>query len=195
LIRAVIFDCFGVLITDALQALWDELNSISPDKAVEAKDIVRAANKGIIDVSESRQKIAELFGYSQAELAAKISSGEQKNLALLEYVVALKGSYKTALLSNIGKGSLSRRFSDEELTRHFDVVVASGDVGYAKPEAEVYEIVADRLGVRLDECVFTDDREEFCEAAKAVGMQAIVFTDYNSFKIELETLLANPLEK
>ena len=42
----------------------------------------------------------------------------------------------------------------------------------AKPELEAYEYVADKLGVRLDECVFTDDRELFCEAARACGMQA-----------------------
>jgi HAD superfamily hydrolase (TIGR01509 family) len=68
--------------------------------------------------------------------------------------------------------------------------VSSGEIGYAKPEPEAYEIVAQRLGVRLDECVFTDDRADFCEAARAVGMQAIEFTGLEQFRHALEPLLA-----
>src|SRR6185369_3482431 len=98
-----------------------------------------------------------------------------KDLELLEYIAELRTQYKIGMLSNIGRGGLERRFAPGELDRYFDVVVVSGDIGYAKPEAEAYEITADRLGVRLDECVFTDDREGYCEAARGVGMQAISY--------------------
>lgn len=40
------------------------------------------------------------------------------------------------MLSNIGSNSLHKRFSDEELEEHFDIVVASGDIGYAKPDGK-----------------------------------------------------------
>jgi HAD superfamily hydrolase (TIGR01509 family) len=85
---------------------------------------------------------------------------------------------------------LGRRFQLSELADLFDVVVASGDIGYAKPEAAAYEITADRLGVRLDECVFVDDREPYCEAARGVGMQAIVYRDFAQFQAELQAMLA-----
>ncbi|MGB4967167.1 MAG: HAD-IA family hydrolase [Candidatus Saccharimonadales bacterium] len=185
MIKAIIFDCFGVLVTDALEEIVQEIRQRNPAGADEIVALVRASNKGIMAPTESSKQIAALLGSEETEYRQKIKDGEVKNTALLEYVVSLRRSYKTAMLSNIGKGSLAKRFSEEELERYFDVVVASGDVGYAKPEARAYEIVAERLGVRFDECVFTDDREIFCEAARGVGMQAIVYRDFETFKTEL----------
>lgn len=121
---------------------------------------------------------------------AQVAIGEFKDQDLLQFVAALRKQYKTAMLSNVDADSLSRRLPDEELQEYFDTVVISGEIGYAKPEPEAYGTVADRLGVRLDACVFTDDREEFCEAARAVGMKAIHYKSSDQFKRELHELLA-----
>ncbi len=193
MIRAIIFDCFGVLVTDALQQMWDELQARDAAGAVEVRELVRASNKGLILPSESNQQVAKIFGLEYEEYRQKIIAGEVKNQELLDYVVSLRADYKTAMLSNIGSGSLARRFTDEELSQYFDVVVASGEIGYAKPEPEAYEITADKLAVRFDECVFTDDREEFCEAARAVGMQAICYQNFTQFRTDLEHALDSRL--
>jgi putative hydrolase of the HAD superfamily len=99
------------------------------------------------------------------------------------------------MLSNISPGGIAKRFTDSELLERFDTVVTSGEIGFAKPEAAAYEITAQRLDVRLDECVFTDDRLDFCEAARGVGMQAILFQDYLQFRTDLEKLLQLDLAK
>ena len=190
MIKAVIFDCFGVIVADALQIICSELRQRDPAAADEVRDTVSLSNRGIADPDTSSRKVAAILGVSYEEYRSQIASGEVKNVELLGYIQELRTSYKTALLSNIGKGSLLRRFSAEELVRYFDTVVASGDVGFAKPEPEIYEIAADRLGVRFDECVFTDDREEYCQGARAVGMHAILYTDYPQFKVALETLVS-----
>jgi FMN phosphatase YigB (HAD superfamily) len=44
--------------------------------------------------------------------------------------------------------------------------------------------------VRLEECVFTDDREDYCEGARAVGMQAILYKNFTQFRADLEKLLS-----
>lgn len=186
-IKAIIFDCFGVLVDDALSAMCQNLAKDKMDKAIE---LMHASHRGLITPVESNQQIAALFGMSMPDYQAAIRAGEVRNEALLRYILELKQDYKTALLSNIGKGSLARRFTDAELATYFDAVVASGEVGYAKPEPEVYEIAAEWLGVRLDECVFTDDKTEFCEAARAVGMSAIEYHDFGQFKRELADVLA-----
>lgn len=189
MIKAIIFDCFGVIIADALQLTCDRLRAKDPAAADEIGDIVQATNRGMIDTQTSRIKIAALLGQTLDEHRALIIDGEVKDAQLLTYILDLRKNYKTAMLSNIGKGSLGQRFTQEELAIHFDTVVVSGDIGYAKPEPEAYEITADRLGVRLDECLFTDDREVFCEAAKAVGMQAIQYQNFKQFKEELHQVL------
>ncbi len=55
--------------------------------------------------------------------------------------------------------------------------------------AEVAGIAAERLGVLPSECVFTDDKPDFCEAARQAGMQAIVYTDFVQFTDDLKALL------
>src|SRR5581483_8973559 len=102
----------------------------------------------------------------------------------------LRPKYKTAILSNVNKGGLERRISRETLDKYFDVIVVSGDVGYIKPEPEIYEFTSDKLGAKAEECVFIDDREGYVEAAKTVGMRAIYYQDFAQMKAELERILS-----
>jgi len=185
-IEAVIFDLFGVIVTDALSQMTGRIAHSNPAGYREIKDLMHLTSKGLVDREKSNKRIAELLGLPLDEYRRQITDGEAKNTELLAYIKVLHHTYKTAILSNISKGGIERRFSQTELDEYFDVVVASGDVGYAKPEPEAYELVADKLGVRLDACVFTDDIEAFCDGARSVGMTAIHYTDFESFKQQLE---------
>lgn len=190
MIRAILFDCFGVIITDALKVVIDELNVSNPALARQVMDIIHANNRGLIEVSESNQQIAQLLGVNVDEWRGRIEHGEAKDEHVLTYLKELRQrGYKTALLSNVGRDSLSRRFSDEELKSHFDVVVASGEVGVMKPDPEIYLHTAKRLDVEPDECVMVDDRDAHCNGARAVGMQSICYENFYDAKAALEQLL------
>lgn len=191
MVKAIIFDCFGVVLTDSLQAIRAELARNDPDAAKEVRDIITANNRGWIDPQESSASIAKIFDMSVDEFRARVRAGEVRNEELLAYIIALRKTYKTAMLSNVAVNSLERRFPDNELSQYFDEIVASAAIGYAKPDAKAYEIAAERLDVKPSECVFTDDKKDFCEAAEAVGMRAIVYTDFVQFSRELQTLLAH----
>jgi HAD superfamily hydrolase (TIGR01509 family) len=190
-IKAVIFDCFGVIVADALSAMTRDLMKTNPDAWQRIKALLNEANTGRASSEEISVKIAAVFGMPYPDYRAHLDLHEVKDQDLLDYIGDLRATYKTALLSNIPKDSLSKRFSNAELTKYFDVVVASGEIGYAKPEARAYEITAEQLGVRLDECVFTDDRQPYCDGADAVGMQTILYTDFADFRTQLQTILAN----
>lgn len=117
-------------------------------------------------------------------------SGEIKDQQLLDFIALLRVKYKTAMLTNIANsGSLSRRFSNDELSKYFDVVVVSGDIGFAKPEAQAYAITAQRLGVPLNECVMIDDLESYCLGAQGVGMKTIQYQSFNQLKHDLSQFL------
>lgn len=189
MIRAIIFDCFGVVITDALQQLRHELHAVNPEGARAVSDIVAANNLGLMEPGEANERIAAILGISTGDFKRQVAAGELRNTPLLAYIHELRGSYMTAMLSNIAGSSLARRFPDDELSHYFDVVVASSDIGFAKPEAEAYETTAARLGVRCDECVFVDDRQRFCEGATAVGMHSILYTDFVQLRKDLSSLL------
>jgi HAD superfamily hydrolase (TIGR01509 family) len=53
----------------------------------------------------------------------------------------------------------------------------SCDTRLRKPDPAAYEHACRTLGVEPSACVFVDDREVNCAAARAVGMAAVRFTD------------------
>jgi len=189
MIRAIIFDCFGVLITDALKGLRDDLYAKDPSAAHELDGLVRATNIGVIDAHVATDRIAELLAMSTSEYRSRIDGGEVRNTVLFSYILELKKQYRTAMLSNIATHSLQKRFTDEELRMYFDAVVTSGELGHAKPGKAIYLVAAERLAVRPEECVFIDDREHFVAAATSVGMSGIVYTEFIQFRKELASLL------
>ena len=189
MIKAIIFDCFGVIITDSLSVMLDEVRSSNPAKAKKILDYIERANKGLMDTTEARRAVAKEMDISLDEYIHKLFGNGVKNQPLLEYVKELRKEYKIAMLSNVSSGGLEARFSESELSEHFDVVVASFDIGFAKPQAQAYEITADKLGVRCDECVMIDDRQDYCIGARAAGMQAILYESLEQTKGEIQKLL------
>ena len=94
--------------------------------------------------------------------------------ANVELVRSLRGSYRCSLLSNADL-SLRPRLEQELRWHHlFDDIVVSAEVGMAKPRPEIFHLAASRLGVAPEACVFVDDWDQNIEAARAVGMQAVL---------------------
>jgi HAD superfamily hydrolase (TIGR01509 family) len=61
-----------------------------------------------------------------------------------------------------------------------------------KPEPGIYELTLERLGggLRAEECLFVDDIELNCEAARALGMTAVRFDHAEQAIAELRSALA-----
>jgi putative hydrolase of the HAD superfamily len=59
----------------------------------------------------------------------------------------------------------------------FELVIDSGYVGYRKPERQIYEITLERLGLPASACLFVDDMEVNCEAARALGFTAVQYRE------------------
>jgi len=190
MVKAIIFDCFGVFIGNPYKIRVQELEKVDPDKANALRDINRASDRGFLTREESAAHMAEILGMSAEQLMSEQDRGEVKNEALIEFAKTLRSQYKVAMLSNIGsRERLDLRFGPGVLDDLFDTVVASGDEGYIKPEPEIYEIALHRLGVRPEECVMIDDIAEFCRGAEAVGMHAIQFLDTQQSITDLNTLI------
>ncbi|HET8975601.1 MAG TPA: HAD family phosphatase [Solirubrobacterales bacterium] len=68
----------------------------------------------------------------------------------------------------------------------FEFVVDSAFVGMRKPEHEIYELTIERLErVSAEACLFIDDIEVNCEAARAVGMSAVHYREPNQAIAEI----------
>ncbi|MSO41904.1 MAG: HAD family phosphatase [Solirubrobacterales bacterium] len=71
----------------------------------------------------------------------------------------------------------------------FELVVDSAFVGLRKPDPAIYELTLERLGVAAGECVFLDDIELNCAAARELGMEAVHYRDNEQAIPELRELL------
>jgi putative hydrolase of the HAD superfamily len=60
----------------------------------------------------------------------------------------------------------------------FEVVVDSGFVGMRKPDREIYDLTLERLGGPAPaDCLFIDDTDVNCDAARELGMSAVHYRD------------------
>ncbi|MEI7631712.1 MAG: HAD-IA family hydrolase [bacterium] len=189
MIKAIIFDCFGVLVEDWL---GNTVKKYPVDSQIHVWDAVKMLNMGFIDYQEGIRQMAAALNMSEQELQKSRHEKEIRNSDLISQISVLRSKgYKTAVLSNVSSGGLARRFTTEELNALFDAVVESGSVGFTKPDKNAYIYTADKLGVTVNECVMIDDREDFCAGAEAVGMSSILYEDFMQYKIDLGVLLAD----
>jgi putative hydrolase of the HAD superfamily len=72
----------------------------------------------------------------------------------------------------------------------FELVVDSGFVGYRKPERQIYDITVERLGLPASACLFVDDMEINCEAARELGFTAVQYHDPAQAIAEVRAALA-----
>lgn len=68
----------------------------------------------------------------------------------------------------------------------FEDIVVSGTEGLLKPEPEIYLTLTRRNGIAPGDCIFIDDSTANVEGARAVGMDAIRFTDSEALRLALK---------
>ena len=61
----------------------------------------------------------------------------------------------------------------------------SHDLGLLKPDMAIYREAARLAGVELQQCFFTDDRQDNVDGANAVGMDALRFESAEQIRAEL----------
>jgi FMN phosphatase YigB (HAD superfamily) len=186
MIKAIIFDCFGVVFLDHFGKVYEHFGGDLEKDAEFIEQFFFDVSKGKKDWFEG---IENKLGITRAEWDKAREEIVGFNLELLEYIDELRKSYKIGLLSNVGTEGLEAFMDYSVLEEHFDLICESSKIGFAKPEARAYEVAADILGVRLDECVFTDDRQPYIEGAQHVGMKTILYTSFEEFRLELEKVL------
>ncbi len=186
MIRAVVFDCFGVFYLDSHHSLVERFPALQND----LEDLRRQADYGFLDRQDYVQSLARLTKASQAAIEDIILAEHRMNQPLVDYARReLKPHYKLGLLSNVGRGWLDNFFADELKEELFDAVVVSGDEGVTKPHPQIYELMAERLGLEPEDCLMVDDLPENAAGADAAGMQAVVYGNFYDLKAELKRKL------
>ena len=81
--------------------------------------------------------------------------------------------YKLGIIANQKPGT-SERLESWKLRQYFDIIVASAEIGYAKPDLRIFEKALELAGCTAQECVMVGDRlDNDMHPAKAVGMTTV----------------------
>lgn len=190
MIKALIFDCFGVLTTDTWRAFCD---SLPPDADVgKARELNKQYDAGLITKQEFVDQVYEATGQHPRQIEEMLSNEIAKNSILIDYIRELKSrDYLIGLLSNVATPWITDTFLSPEEQEIFDAMIFSYEVGMTKPDPRIFMLVCERLRVGPHEAVMIDDIESYCEAAKAEGLKAITYQDFSQLKQDLELLLSH----
>lgn len=175
MIKAVIFDCFGVLAHDGWLPFRSRYFSSDTAKFEEATDLNKRSNAGFIEYDDFLNQISELAGIS-AEQARHEIEDNPVDVELFTFIRELKPQYKIGMLSNASDYHLGSLFTDEQIEL-FDEIVLSYQVGAIKPDPIMYQTIAAKLGIDPEESLFIDDQERYVTGAREAGMQSLQFVD------------------
>jgi putative hydrolase of the HAD superfamily len=127
-----------------------------------------------------------------ADFTDLLWAGLAPNTPMIELMAQLRAEgYRMALLTNNVREWEARWRAMAPIDDIFELVVDSAFVGMRKPDPEIYELTVDRLGVPAAQCLFIDDFEHNCEAARAIGMSTVVYRNLEQAVSEIRAALGD----
>jgi putative hydrolase of the HAD superfamily len=117
-------------------------------------------------------------------------AGLSPNEPMIELMAALRDEgYRMALLTNNVREWEPYWRSMAPIDDIFELVVDSAFVGMRKPDREIYDLTVKRLGVAAHECLFVDDLERNCDAARHAGMRAVRYVSAGQARADIRSLV------
>ncbi len=114
----------------------------------------------------------------------------EPNKPMIDYMRSLRErGYKLAICTNNVREWERLWRAKLPVDQIFDVVVDSAFVGTRKPEPQIYELTLERLGVAASAALMIDDLELNCDAARALGIDAVWFRSTDQAISEVESTL------
>ncbi|MDQ3849999.1 MAG: HAD family phosphatase [Actinomycetota bacterium] len=112
------------------------------------------------------------------EFTERYWAGLRPNAAMVELMSALRAEgYRMALLTNNVREWEPRWRALLPVDDIFELVIDSAFVGMRKPDPEIYALTVRRLSVPAAQCLFVDDLEPNCAAARSAGMSSVHFVE------------------
>lgn len=193
MIKAIIFDMGGVVLKvreEEIRKRFCELLGVEERAFKELFD--KHLNElmiGKMPVSEFSRLVEKQFGVREVE--EKWEQSYRGVLFIREEVMeiakGLKKRYVVGVISNV-LDMIVRMNREDGLYKPFEPVILSCEVGLRKPGKGIFELALKKLGLKAEECVFMDDREENLEEPKEMGFHVIHFKDARQLEKELERL-------
>ncbi|MGB8318886.1 MAG: HAD family phosphatase [Ignavibacteriaceae bacterium] len=194
-ISVIVFDLGNVLLPFNYHIMLEKLDKIEKNLGQkflkfyqDNYNIHRAFEKGELSEEEFINIMLEsldnkLDGETFCNYYSKIFTENREVTALLP---GLKKNYMLVLLSNTNSIHKEYGWKDFYFIKYFDKLILSHEVKAYKPGEQIYKAVEDFTQKPPGEHIFIDDVQEYSDAAKKLGWDAIHFTDYDNLIMEFK---------
>ena len=196
--KHIIFDIGNVLIGYRWQDMLIEDHGMNPEDALRlGSGVFNNPNWLRLDAGNiSLQEMAEYAIKDMPDLAedvkwffenARLMRVKRPSIWNEMKVLREKG-YGIYLLSNYSEELLESHVGDTEIRDLVDGGVVSFQIHEIKPEPAIYQYLLQKYDLKPEDCLFFDDRAENVEAARKLGISAIVVTGEEQLLEELKKL-------
>lgn len=188
-----IFDLGGVLIRHDNDLLCERLAACRRDPAAARPHVEEAlANEAIgtgrLSLEALHPQFADDHGFATAyaDFLDIWSSHFSPEPGMESFVKALAARYRVVIFSNANATPIDHIKETYPVLAHAHAVYLAYEFDLVKPYAEAFRKVLELEGREPEACIFIDDREENAEAAAALGVKAVTFTDREALKAAIE---------
>lgn len=185
--EVILFDFFGVFCASIASSWLKQTVPGYEAKLTAFQALCTQSDLGKLSRGDFNKAVSKLTGIPAPEVARGIEARVAINTALVDYTEQLKASgLRIACLSNGSHEWTLQIIREHGLEHIFEAVILSSDLGLVKPDPEIYLQALQRLGVQPSQALFVDDRKTNVDAAEALGIRSLVFTDTPAFIEEFE---------
>lgn len=187
MVKAVIFDMDGVIIDSEGTYLEFQLEfARKKNPAVRIEELypmVGASKKEAWEVLERAVHNGQTWEELRDECRKRdiYSEVDYRKIYRPEVTEVLrtlkKDGYRLALASSTQLDLVERVLRENEIREYFEVVVSGNQFQRSKPDPEIYQYTASRLGVKEEECLAVEDSTIGITAAYRAGMKIAAVID------------------
>lgn len=191
MIKAVLFD-FDETLQDRTaaflryaSAVLDEYYPLitAQEKEKRIGDMVRTGNGGYVDRVKWYSQLLDMWGCAAPPDAKTLAEHYDRNFGYYNVVFpdavpTLKKLRERGIITGVitnGPSVLQHtKMNESGLLPYLDILVVSGDIEYRKPQPEIFQYTADKLGVKTGECIYVGDHPvNDISGALSAGMKPV----------------------
>ncbi|MCR4260884.1 MAG: HAD family phosphatase [Candidatus Colwellbacteria bacterium] len=183
--KVIIFDFFGVICSEVAPR-WIQKRLPAANAEELREKYIRPVDLGKNSDEELFQTLGGMTGLEPSEVLDEWQELVAIDTDLVTYIKELKKFTRIALCSNAWTNFIRPILDSNNLNQLFDVITISGEIGYAKPDKEIYLATIKSLNVSPSDCIFVDDNPKNIAVAQVLGMTGVLFTSVADLKSELK---------
>ena len=196
-IRAVIFDLGGVVLDwnpryvyqhyfdtpDEIERFLAEIDF--PDWNRQ-QDMGRPFSEGVAILSMQYPQYVRLIRAYHEHWDQSVTGPIEGTVQIIEDLKA--ADFRLHALSNWSAETFPIARERYDCLELFDSILLSGEVGLAKPDPRIFELLLQRIQLGPRDCLLIDDASQNVEAAAKLGFRTIVFESPVQLRIRLQEM-------